>query len=235
MPRRVYDHLRAGEGDILIVADHASNTIPPEFNGLGLTHDALEAHIAWDIGTAALGHALSARLGCEAILSNVSRLVVDKNRRIDQPGLIPDISDGIAIPGNTELTDSAVNARLEDFYHPYHAAIEAAVASKTAPMLISLHSFTPHMDGRQRPWQCGLLYNQDDRLARKAISFFAQFDLCVGDNQPYPGNIYNATMDRHAEAAGHPYLMLEIRNDLLATDKDVAWWSAKVADFIAQL
>ncbi|MEO0413182.1 MAG: N-formylglutamate amidohydrolase [Pseudomonadota bacterium] len=230
-----YDHLRPGEGAFLIVADHASNVVPRGLNQLGLAEDMLAAHIAYDIGTRALAHALSARLGCEAILSNVSRLVIDKNRRLDQGGLVPASSDGIPIPGNEALAQSVIASRIAQFYKPYHAQIARQVAARNTPFLLSLHSFTPHMNGHQRPWECGLLYNTDSRIAQRAIAYFHSLGLCVGDNEPYPGNVYNATMDAHAEAHGHPYLMLEIRNDLLSRPEQVDVWTRRIVRLLDRL
>lgn len=230
-----YEHLKPGEGAFLIVADHASNQIPPSLNQLGLTQDTLEKHIAYDIGTRALAYALSDALCCEAIISTVSRLVIDKNRRPDQDGLVPEISDGIAIPGNRALSHAAVAERVLHYYEPYHAHIGRQVAARNAPFVLSLHSFTPHMNGQQRPWDCGLLYNTDSRMARRAIAYFQSLGLCVGDNEPYPGNVYNATMDTHAEAHGHPYLMLEVRNDLLTQPGHVAVWAKRIEGCLSLL
>lgn len=231
----VLTQLRPGQGEHLIVADHASNQIPAHLGDLGLHADALQDHIAWDLGTKALAHVLSDALSCEAIISNVSRLVVDKNRRLDQPGLMPEISDGTEIPGNVALSPQAIEGRIGSFYTPYHAAIAQSVLSRTQPILLSLHSFTPVWQGKQRPWQCGFLYNTDDRLAKRAIAYFQGLGLVVGDNEPYPGNVYNATMDRHAEAHGHQYMMLEVRNDLLRSPDDVATWCSRVTDFLSTI
>lgn len=230
---RVYEHLRKGEGSFLIVADHASNAIPPHLDQLGLDAASLEEHIAWDLGTHALAHSLSKALEAEAIISNVSRLVIDKNRRLDQPGLMPSVSDATPIPGNRALSEAQVQARIDAYYHPYHAAVAAAVERKVDPILLSLHTFTPVMDGFQRPWECGFLYNNDNRLAKKAIAYFKAQGFVVGDNEPYPGNIYNATMDRHAETFGHHYLMIEIRNDLLRTPDQVSLWQNRFSAFLA--
>lgn len=229
---RAYEQLRANEGTILIVADHASNVIPTHFNGLGLPRDILDTHIAIDIGTADLARALSHKLKTEALLSAVSRLVIDKNRRLDQEGLVPHVSDNIEISGNRGLSAAAIAERVEAYYTPYHAAVGAAVAQRKAPVLISLHSFTPEMDGVSRPWECGFLYNRDTRLASAAIAHFADRGLTVGDNEPYPGTHYNASMDRHAEAHGHPYLMVEIRNDLLQSQADIDSWATDIANFL---
>ncbi|MEM7570090.1 MAG: N-formylglutamate amidohydrolase, partial [Pseudomonadota bacterium] len=224
---RIASHAKAS------LRDHASARVPTNLKQLGLRDHHLEDHIAYDIGTAALARSLSEALACEAILSNVSRLVIDKNRRLDQPGLAPDVSDGIAIPGNAGLSEDDMARRIQQYYAPYHTHIEAQVSARQTPMLISLHSFTPQMNGHQRPWHCGLLYNNDNRMARHAIAHFEGLGLCVGDNEPYPGNVFNATMDRHAEAHGHPYVMLEIRNDLLRSAADIALWTQRIEAFLA--
>jgi predicted N-formylglutamate amidohydrolase len=89
------------------------------------------------------------------------------------------------------------------------------------------------MNGIARPWHIGLLYNKDDRAARLAIDWFRQkLDLVVGDNEPYSGHDLNYTMDRHAEAAGIPYLSLEIRQDYMAKPKDISDWTKVIAQLL---
>ena len=61
-----------------------------------------------------------------------------------------------------------------------------------------------------------MLYNQDERAARLAIPLLEAEGLIVGDQQPYSGHLLNATMNRHAEAEGRPYLGIEIRQDQIA-------------------
>ena len=82
-------------------------------------------------------------------------------------------------------------------------------------LILSLHSFTPQLASSPstRPWQVGVLYNHDDRAARLAIPWLEAEGLVVGDQQPYSGQLLNATMNRHAEAEGRPYLGIEIRQD----------------------
>ena len=63
-----------------------------------------------------------------------------------------------------------------------------------------------------------------------AIRLLADRGLTVGDNQPYSGREFNATMDRHAEAQGRPYCAIEIRNDLIADAAGQARWAALVAE-----
>jgi predicted N-formylglutamate amidohydrolase len=120
--------------------------------------------------------------------------------------------------------------RLTRFYHPYHAALAALLDDKPPALILSLHSFTPSLasSDEQRPWQVGILYNQDDRAARLAIPLLEAEGLIVGDQQPYSGKLLNATMNRHAEAEGRPYLGVEIRQDQIADSAGQKVWADRL-------
>lgn len=227
----------SGTAPVLIVADHASNAVPPGID-LGIDPALLETHIGIDIGTAALAEALAFALDAPAVIATVSRLVVDLNRDPDEPSGIPAASDGHVIPGNLALSDAERSLRLAAIHTPYHAAIDAAVAAHRPQLLLSIHSFTPQLataPAEARPWPIGLLHNTDSRAPRLALPLLAARGLHVGDNEPYSGNTLNYTMDRHAEARGLPYLGIEVRNDGLRDAAGVAHWCAILADTTHQL
>lgn len=224
------------DSPLLLIADHASNRVPEDVN-LGVAPALLHDHIAIDIGVAELGTALCHRLGCPGILGNVSRLVVDLNREEDAPHIIPIASDGHAIPGNAIDHDARV-ARIDRYWRPYHGRIEAQMAVQRPRLLISLHSFTPQLQTRPeeaRPWEVGILYNQDDRAARMAISLLEAAGVRVGDQQPYSGKLLNATMNRHGEATGTAYLGIEMRQDLIGDPAGVARWCDVLVPVIAAI
>jgi predicted N-formylglutamate amidohydrolase len=222
--------------NILIIADHASNAIPPELEPWGMAMADMQRHIAWDIGTADLALALAAQLNCPAIIAPWSRLVIDLNRDPDHPDLIPSISDGTVVPQNHMISDDERTRRRRAYFHPYHDFIAEEIAANPPALILSLHSFTPVMQGVARPWQMGLLYNGDDRAAKNAIHWFgAHTDFTVGDNEPYSGRALNYTMNRHGESHGIPYLSLEIRQDCLATPEAIASWAALIAAHISSL
>jgi len=209
-----FDQIDGGALDVLIIADHASARVPDDVD-LGIDPALLANHIAIDIGVAEVSALLAAQLGCTAILGGMSRLVIDLNREADPPGLLPVMSDGHAISGNR---DADLAQRMVRFHHPYHHQVERLLGAMTAPFILSVHSFTPHLasdPGRERPWEIGVLYNEDDRAARIAIPLLEAAGLIVGDQLPYSGKQLNATMNRHAEANGIPYLGIEMRQDLV--------------------
>ncbi len=224
-------------GGILVVSDHASNRVPDDID-LGINPALLSQHIAIDIGVREVGALMAQQPGTCAFQANVSRLVCDVNREEHAPGLIPIASDGHAIPGNA-LDHAGYEARKSRFYHPYHAALADLLDDVPQALILSLHSFTPQRashPGETRPWQVGVLYNQDDRAARFAIPLLEAEALVVGEQQPYSGKLLNHTMNRHAEAEGRPYLGIEVRQDEIADVAGQMRWAerlARIANHIA--
>lgn len=224
-----------GTADLLLIADHASASVPPGID-LGVPPSLLADHVAIDIGTDALTRRLARALSAPAIIATVSRLVVDLNRDPADLGAVPASSDGHMIPGNWNLPADERDMRVAAIHTPYHAAITRQMAAQRPALIISVHSFTPQLATRpdeQRPWPVGILYNRDHRAARLGLVALASRGLHVGDNQPYSGRDLNYTMDRHAEAAGIPYLGIEVRNDGLSTKEGVTRWTHILADCIA--
>lgn len=226
-----FTQIDGGALDVLIVADHASAHVPADID-LGIDPALLANHIAIDIGVAEVSRLLATQLGCTGILGGVSRLVIDLNREDDAPGLLPVMSDGHAIPGNR---DADLVERMIRFYHPYHHQVGRLLAEMLSPFILSVHSFTPHLatnPGQKRPWDIGVLYNEDDRAARIAIPMLEEAGLKVGDQQPYSGRLLNATMNRHGEDNGIPYLGIEMRQDLVADAAGQARFGAIVGPVV---
>lgn len=219
----------ATRGGIVAVCDHASNRVPEGIE-LGVSGEALDKHIAYDIGAAGVTERLARRHGIAAMLADVSRLVIDLHREEESDGLIPTTTDGILVPGNIGANR---DKRIEEYHRPYHQAMEKWLDQVNPGLILSIHSFTPELEskpGEQRPWEIGLLYNEDDSAALHAIRLFGELGVTVGDNEPYSGKELNATMNRHAEAMGRPYCAIEIRNDLIKEERGQARWAAIIAD-----
>lgn len=224
----------AGPSPFLLLGDHAGNRIPRGLGDLGLDESERIRHIAWDIGIAALGSALSARLDATFIHQTYSRLVIDCNRRPGAPGSIPPVSDGTAVPANAALDEAGAQGRAEAIHAPYQAAIGHEIARRRnagqETILVSLHSFTPSMQGIDRPWHVGILHDAgDNRFARAMLAFFEKDPaLVVGDNQPYAMDTIDYTVPRHAYEARLPYAEIEIRQDLLSDESGIAAWCDRV-------
>lgn len=223
----------ARPGGIVCVVDHASNHVPADID-LGIDASLRGEHIAVDIGVEGVAERLARRHAIPAHSACVSRLVCDFNRPEDDPAVVPAESDGYLIPGNI---GADVEGRLARFHRPYHAALDAFIAEARPKLIVALHSFTPKLatSDAQRPWEVTLLYNRDERAARLAMPLFAERGLTVGDNEPYSGKQLNATMDRHAEAAGIAYCNVEIRQDQIADEAGQASWAELVAQVMERV
>ncbi len=222
-------------GNVILLCDHASNVVPDEMGDLGLASFHLEDHIAWDIGVGALTRIIADIMGVPAVLATASRLVLDTNREPGNPTLIPEISDGIKIPGNQNLSDADKSARLDRFHAPFHAACDRVVQkhlmADREPILIAVHSYTPSFNGDPRPWDVGMMWNQDNRLAEAMIGLLErETDLVVGDNVPYSGKDLFYTLQRHGADHGLPASTLEIRNDNLCDAAHIRAWAVLLAD-----
>jgi predicted N-formylglutamate amidohydrolase len=221
----------AGAAPILVICDHASRRIPRRLGDLGLAEHDRARHIAWDIGAADVARHMALGLDAPAILAGYSRLVVDCNRNLHDPSLMPAASDGTAIPANAAIPPAERQARIDALYRPYHQAIAARLdgfaAAGLAPSLLSIHSCTPEMNGRFRPWHVGVCWAGDRRLAAPVMEALAHDpEIVVGDNQPYALDLQeDYSVPVHALSRGLPYLMVEIRQDLIAAPAAARHWA----------
>jgi predicted N-formylglutamate amidohydrolase len=223
-----------GAAPLLLVCDHASNTVPKSLDDLGLGPGGLDHHIFWDRGAAPVTHLLSERFDAPAVLGGYSRLVIDCNRKLGHETSIATISDGIVIPGNEHISKAQAARRADEVFHPYHDAIERIIDGirlyARAPVVLAIHSFTPEMDGFARPWHISVLWGSDTRIPEPLMAVLGTHDgLVVGDNVPYSGREpFGHTIEVHASAAGLPNAMIEIRADLVSDDAGIA----RMADII---
>jgi predicted N-formylglutamate amidohydrolase len=237
-PAPVAVEIADGASPFLLIADHAGNRVPALLGDLGLPQAELDRHIGIDIGILGVGRALARHLGATLIHQPYSRLVIDCNRRPGRPDAMPEVSDGTRVPGNIGL-DRAARARREAaIFHPYHARIAAEIDGREAAgrpvVLVALHSFTPrHGDyPAPRPWQVGVLWNRDDRLAMALIDVLAAGgDLTVGVNEPYGvSDDIDYAIPVHGEARGLVHVEIEIRQDQIAGPSAERAWATRLAD-----
>lgn len=223
-----------GRSPWVLLCDHASPAIPRALGTLGLSEADRRRHIAWDIGIAAVSRALAAALDATLILQNWSRLVVDCNRPPQAADAIAQRSDGSDIPGNAGLDEAAVAQRRRAVFDPYHRAIgellDARAAALRPARLLMMHSFTPVYGGVARPWQVGVLYGRDDRLARILLPALREEDIGeIGDNQPYDvSDDTDYAVPVHGEARGLPHVELELRQDLIESPSGQLRWARRL-------
>jgi len=219
---------------LIFVCDHASNALPVEYGSLGLKPEAFKRHIAYDIGAADVTRALAEAFAAPALLGPYSRLLIDLNRGADDPTLVMKLSDRAIIAGNANADAAEIAKRVRLYYQPYHDSIEREIArverAGVAPVLISVHSFTPEWRGFKRPWHVGILWSdKDPRLAQfMLVHLRRETDLVVGDNEPYSGELEGDCMDQHAVARGFAHVLIELRQDLVDTPSKAQGWAARL-------
>jgi predicted N-formylglutamate amidohydrolase len=221
-----------GHSDIVLVCDHASNRIPMHLKSLGLTEEELNSHIGWDPGAHLVASYLSAHLDAPLVFSNYSRLVIDCNRPPERIDSIPTISDNIKIHGNQGLTKQECLNRRKFLFNPYHNAIDELLQSRVGrnTFLLSIHSFTPVLQGITRPWQIGVCYLEESKWSRNWLSALqGQLDVKVGYNQPYSIETgWDYTIPIHGKKHGVPAIMLEIRQDEISNQSKADAWGKTI-------
>ena len=223
---------------LLLLCDHASNALPERYGDLGLDGGQLSRHIAYDIGAAWVTRRLAEKLGAPALLTTYSRLLIDPNRGGDDPTLVMRYSDGAIVPGNARADAAEIERRRTLYWRPYREAITGQIAAMQtagkAPMVVSVHSFTPIWRGHPRPWKFGVLWDMDPRLPQ-ALRKGAQTHLHfraeeIGDNEPYDGALEGDTLDACATPLGLSNALIEIRQDLIDTSANAFAFADRLAE-----
>lgn len=227
------------DAGVLLLCDHASNALPESYGTLGLLPEQLEAHIAYDIGAAAMTRRLAARLRAPALLARYSRLLIDPNRGADDPTLVMRLSDRRIIAGNACVDAAEIALRRELYWQPYRTAIAKTITDMSTqgpvPAVVSLHTFTPFWRGALRPWQIAILWDSDARLARPLIAALTARGFTVGDNEPYDGALRGDTLHEQVTQRGLAGLLIETRQDLVENDDKAHLWADRLADLLSPI
>ncbi|MEQ1854431.1 MAG: N-formylglutamate amidohydrolase [Chthoniobacteraceae bacterium] len=222
----------------VITCDHAGQLIPRRLGDLGVSAAERARHIGWDIGALGVARMLAVRLDAVLIAQRYSRLVIDCNRPPDNPDLCCERSEATDIPGNRGLDLHARAERLAAIHAPYHAAIAAVLEKRTAAgrasIYMAVHSFTPRHHRVDRPWHVGVVHGRDVRLATPLLERLrAEPGIVVGDNEPYCIDEKDHGIPAHAEARGLPHVLLELRQDLIASVGGQQAWGERLAAALA--
>ena len=225
---------------LLILCDHAENTLPEAYSTLGLRPEDLHRHIAYDLGAAGVAERLAYMLSAPALLTKFSRLLIDPNRGLDDPTLVMQISDGLVVPGNVGIDANEIASRIARYYEPYHRAIDRAIETGLAagkpPIMLAIHSFTQAWKGVPRPWHVSVLWDKDPRLAVPLLSGLQAIpEIEVGDNVPYSGQLKGDTLYRHATARGLAQALVEVRQDLILSPEGQEEWAERLAEVLRRV
>lgn len=214
---------------MLLLCDHASRRVPLALGNLGLEAASFERHIAYDIGAEAVSQRLSAFLNAPLVAAGFSRLVIDLNRPTGHQDSIVKEIDSTPIPANQDLDETAKRQRITELFEPYHDAVKRALAGLwergTPPAIFSVHSFSPSYGNKPRPWDIGVLWNRDPRIAVPLMDALKARGLNVGENEPYSGQQVAFTINVHGGAAGLANCIIEINQDQVRDAAGIDRWA----------
>ena len=232
---------------LVLSAEHAGRAVPTSLGDLGVGEADQQRHVWYDIGMDRVPSLVRQRLGCSLVEATYSRLVLDVNRHPSDATAIPQCADQVSIPANRGLSDAEIAARHQAFHVAYHAGL-GRVCDTIAqfdpqdvggpPLLVSLHSMTDRLasDPTPRPWQITFLHNEDTRLASALRDWFGERGFATALNQPYDAHGKTGfTLYAHGYARGWLHAAVEIRQDLLSTEKACATWADHLADAFKDL
>lgn len=210
---------------VVVTCEHGGHRIPARYQSLFAPHaDLLASHRGHDPGALVLARAIARRLQCALIYSEISRLLVELNRSLRHPALFSAVS--------RDLPQKERNQVLGRHYFPYRRRVEAAVETLLTkgatsvrdggrgpgPILhLSVHTFTPILDGKPRSTDIGLLYDPQragerdfcDALARRLKKILPD-DLRIRRNYPYKGAGDGLTTSLRRRFAETDYLGIEL-------------------------
>ncbi len=229
-----------GKSDVILVCEHAGKLLPEEVGSLGISDAVLESHIGWDLGAAALSREVARLLDSTLILQRYSRLVYDCNRSLDAIDAIVEQSDDVYVPGNANLDADQRQQRFELVYKPFFESINAIIQDRmtagAAPIIVTIHSFTPIYQGQQRDTELGVIHDTDARLADSLLSITRQQqDYQSARNEPYSAeDDVTHTLITHGINNQLLNVMFEIRSDLISDVTSQQLWAQRLAALIRQ-
>ena len=214
---------------ILLTCEHATNHVPAEFRPFLKNHRSLlDSHRAFDPGAFELFTRMAKKFRCPAFSFPVSRLLIEANRSKHHPALFSSVT--------RPLTQEIKSALLTKYYLPYRTKVENAIhallAQKKKVLHLSIHSFTPVLNGIPRNTDVGLLYDPR-RSSEKEFckvwkkSLHAQNPgLLVRFNHPYRGIADGFTTHLRKQFQNPHYAGIELEvNQKFPLGNSASWQS----------
>jgi predicted N-formylglutamate amidohydrolase len=209
---------------LLITCEHAVSHVPEELTPLFADcPEVLESHRAFDQGAAELARHIANTLSAPLFEAKLTRLLVDHNRSPHNRSLWSEFSRGLPASEKLRL--------LDNYYRPFRGDVAGWISNSLADeckvVHVSVHSFTPVLDGKQRAVDIGLLYDP----GRTEEGFFADVwksrisacrpDLRVRFNVPYRGRSDGHMTSYRALYKSRDYVGIELEiNQSLVAGKD---------------
>ncbi|MEZ4781083.1 MAG: N-formylglutamate amidohydrolase [Flavobacteriaceae bacterium] len=194
----------------MLTCEHGGNVIPQKHQHLFHDKTVLQSHRGYDLGSLDVFRHLKS-LADASKLSETSRLLIELNRSLHHKNLFSEYSK-ILPKTDKELL-------ISDYYLVYRNEVESTIRKfiekRQTVLHVSVHSFTPNLNGEERQCDIGLLYDsrklEEKEFCKQLKNELSQIDnmLNVRFNYPYLGKADGFTTYLRKQFPKH-YLGIEL-------------------------
>lgn len=175
---------------VVLSCEHGGNEVPKEYQYLFQnSQDILKTHRAYDIGAADLTRSFVYDEVSHCQVATTTRLLVDINRSLYRRTLFSEFTKHLLREEKEKI--------LIDYYYafrrPFEQKVRAFWNEKIKVLHVSVHSFTPELNGQVRQTDCGILYHPGREKEKVFAKMWQQEihklmpDFRVRFNYPYSG------------------------------------------------
>ncbi|MCU4157512.1 N-formylglutamate amidohydrolase [Carboxylicivirga sp. A043] len=143
---------------VVLSCEHAGNDIPFQYQKLFQNATkVLQTHRGYDLGSKELFDLINSDYITHKQSATSSRLLVDVNRSLYRRTLFSEFTKCLSKTEKKQL--------LDDYYYtfrrPFEAEVEKLWQQDKTVLHLSVHSFTPELNGEVRQTDFGILYNPE--------------------------------------------------------------------------
>ncbi|HHF7349517.1 TPA: N-formylglutamate amidohydrolase [Legionella feeleii] len=219
---------------LVISCEHAVNTVPVAYQKQFAPYrHLLESHSGIDFGALFIARYLQQVFNCDFIQAQATRLLIDCNRSLTHPRCFSEITINLPQAEKEQL--------IQQYYLPFRQAvvtkIEEQIAQDRQVLHLSIHSFTPILNAKERNADIGFLYDpgraSEKMLAREWQQQLKQHhsQLRTRLNYPYLGISDGFTRALRKQFVDQDYAGIEVEtNQALVRDEKTL---IKVAEALA--
>jgi predicted N-formylglutamate amidohydrolase len=194
----------------IITCEHAGNQVPDCYNHIFENlKDVLESHRGWDPGALEIARYLAAECNAPLFSCDVTRLLIEPNRSLHSQQLYSEYSQS--------LFETEHERILQQYYYPHRNSVEEVISRMSKPALhLSIHTFTPVLNGRTRSVDIGILFDPERKtefnFSRRLYDGLEQTlpFLTIKFNEPYKGTDDGFTTYLRTKFSETEYLGIEI-------------------------